>query len=179
MNRSRLHPCRPIGHALLATALLALSACGFHLRDALSLPADLGPVRVVAADPYSPLSQSLAQALERAGATAAPENAGNEVATLQVFSEQFADTSISVDQFGRSQEFALRYAVVFALRRAGGAGDIVPKQAIELSRDYVASPADSLGKNSERELLARELRREMAQAILRRVDAASRGTAGK
>ena len=35
---------RPVAVTLLA---LALSACGFHLRNALSLPADLGPVRVV------------------------------------------------------------------------------------------------------------------------------------
>ncbi|MEP6633815.1 MAG: LPS assembly lipoprotein LptE [Luteimonas sp.] len=162
--------------AIASTAVLtvALSACGFHLRDALALPTDLGPVRVVASDPYSPLAQSLAEALLRAGATPAPENSGNEVATLQILSERFADTSISVDQFGRSQEFSLRYAVIFILRKAGNTGDIVPKQAIELSRDYVASPSDSLGKNSERELLTRELRREMTQAVLRRIDAASR-----
>jgi LPS-assembly lipoprotein len=64
--------------------------------------------------------------------------------------------------------------VVFSLRRAGEGGEIVPRQAIELSRDYVASPRDSLGKNSERELLTREMRRDMTQAILRRIDAVSR-----
>jgi LPS-assembly lipoprotein len=174
MNRLRFSRLRRIAPILVAILALASSSCGFHLRDALSLPADLGPVRVIAADPYSPLAQSLAQALERAGATPAPEGAGNEVSTLRVFSERFADTSISVDQFGRSQEFSLRYATVFALRRGGDGGFIVPRQAIELSRDYVASPSDSLGKNSERELLTRELRREMTQAILRRIDAASR-----
>ena len=49
---------------------------------------------------------------------------------------------------------------------------MVPQQAVELSRDYMAPPADSIGTTSERELLARELRRDMAAAILRRVDAA-------
>jgi len=184
MNTSRSHLCRRLigprlaGHGVIAILALALSACGFHLRDAMMLPPDLGPVRVVAADPYSPLAESLAEALERAGATPAPENAGNEVATLQVVSERFADTEISVDQFGRAQEFTLRYAVVFTLRRGGNAGDIVPKQAIELARDYVSSPVDSLGKNSERELLAREMRREMTQSIMRRIDAASRKPKG-
>jgi LPS-assembly lipoprotein len=174
-----LHPSRRLaGHAFVVALVLALSACGFHLRDALTLPADLGPVRVVARDPYSPLAESLAQALERAGATPAPENAGDEVSTLQVLSEKFADTPISVDQFGRAQEFSLRYAVVFELRRGGGGEDLVPRQAIELSRDYVASPVDSLGKNSERELLSREMRREMTQSILRRIDAASRNPKG-
>ncbi|MBK6332431.1 MAG: hypothetical protein IPF45_01710 [Thermomonas sp.] len=94
------------------------------------------------------------------------------MATLQVVSEQWADTAISHDQFGRAQEFTLRYAVIFSMRRADGS--VVPQQAVELSRDYLASPVDSIGKASERELLARELRRDMAAAILRRVDAASR-----
>ena len=157
--------------AVLATALL--SGCGFHLRNALSLPADLGPVRVLASDQYSALGEYLADGLQRAGAQAAPADATEGVATLQVFSEQWADTPISQDQYGRAQEFSLRYAVVFTLRRADDSV-AVPQQAVELSRDYLAPAVDSIGKASERELLVRELRRDMANAILRRVDAATK-----
>ena len=163
---------------LLAFVLAAglLSGCGFHLRNALNLPADLGPVRVLAADPYSPLGDMLAEGLQRAGAQAAPAEATDGVATLQVLSEQWADTPISNDQSGRAQEYALRYAVVFSLRRADGS-TAVPQQAVELARDYLAPAVDSIGKASERELLVRELRRDMAAAILRRVDAASKPSA--
>jgi LPS-assembly lipoprotein len=160
--------------AVLATALL--SGCGFHLRNALSLPANLGPVRVLAGDRYSELAENLADGLQRAGAQAAPADASKGVATLQVISEQWADTPISHDQFGRAQEFALRYAVVFTLRRADDSV-VVPQQAVELSRDYLAPARDSIGKTSERELLVRELRRGMAAAILRRVDAATKHAA--
>jgi len=65
----------------------------------------------------------------------------------------------------------LVYAVVFLLVDAHG-NVVVPQQSVELSRDYTAPPADSIGKTSERELLAKEMRREMSQAILRRVGAA-------
>ena len=58
--------------------------------------------------------------------------------------------------------------------RDGHGKDVVPQQVIELSRDYVAPATDSRGKASERELLAKELRRDMAAAILRRIDASSR-----
>ena len=156
--------------AVLATALL--SGCGFHLRGALNLPANLGPVRVLASDQYSALAESLAEGLKRAGAQAAPADATEGVATLQVLSEQWADTPISYDQFGRAQEFSLRYAVIFSLRRADDSV-AVPQQGVELARDYLAPALDSIGKASERELLVRELRREMATAILRRVDAAT------
>jgi LPS-assembly lipoprotein len=160
---------------LIAFALAAalLTGCGFHLRNALNLPQNLGPVRVVAGDPYSALADFLAEGLQRAGAQAAAAGADTGVATLRIVSEQWADTPISYDQFGRAQEFSLRYAVIFSMRRADGSA-AVPQQAVELSRDYLAPAVDSIGKASERELLVRELRRDMAAAILRRVDAASR-----
>ncbi len=156
--------------AVLISALLA--GCGFHLRGPLNLPAHLGPVRVLAADRYSPLADRLAQGLQRAGAQAATAADGEGVATLQIVSEYWADTPISHDASGRAQEFMLRYAVVFSLRRADGSV-AVPQQAVELSRDYLTPVYDSVGKLSERERLVDELQREMAMAILRRVDAAS------
>lgn len=152
---------------------LALSACGFHLRNALSLPTELGPVRVIASDPYSALAESLSQALERAGAVPAAADASTGVATLQVVSERWASTPLAIDQLGRAQEYTLRYAVIFKLTRADGSV-AVPQQVIELSRDYVAPPNDSIGQSSQAELLARELRREMTASVLRRIEAVSR-----
>lgn len=161
---------------LLIAALLALalSACGFQLRNAVSLPPDLGPLRIVAVDPYSPLADSLAQALERAGATPAGDST-DQVATLRILSEGWGDTPLSVDAFGRSQEFTLRHAVVFEMRAADDSV-LVPQQSIELTRDYISSPTRSIGTGGEREILAAELQREMVSAILRRIDTASRAT---
>jgi LPS-assembly lipoprotein len=48
--------------ASLALAAALLTGCGFHLRNALNLPANLGPVRVLASDPYSALAENLAMA---------------------------------------------------------------------------------------------------------------------
>ena len=164
---------RPLVVVVLA---LALSACGFHLRDALLLPQDLGPLRVVSPDPYSPLAQSLSEALTRAGAKPAVEGATGDVATLRVVSERWGNTPLSVDRFGRAQEYTLRYAVIFRLNRADGS-DLVPQQAIELSRDYIFVPTNASGAEGEREILTKELRREMVASILRRIDAASRAPA--
>ncbi len=158
------------------TALLlafGLTACGFHLRDALVLPDDLGQVKVTARDPYSPLATSLERALERAGANVADAETERRVATLALRSERWASTPLSLDQFGRAQEFTLRYAVVFALVDANG-DEVVPQQAVEMSRDYISVPTDSTGTDTERELLAREMQREMTASILRRIDAATR-----
>ena len=161
--------------ATFAAACAFLAACGFHLRDSLLLPAGMESVQVASSNPDGPLQQQLEQALQRAGATLAVAGtpAVAEAATLRIASEQLADTPISVDQYGRSQEFTLRYAVIFNLRRADGS-DLVPQQAIELSRDYVSVPTNSAGTEGERDILLRELRREMVSSILRRIDAVSR-----
>ncbi|NUS39371.1 MAG: hypothetical protein HOQ02_10165 [Lysobacter sp.] len=169
---------------LLAACLLpALAGCGFHLRNALLLPPDLGPVQVVSQDPRSQLAKNLAEALARAGAQISPDGkapattngqqGGPGVAQLQLVSERWASTPLSVDAQGRTQEFTLRYAVIFRLRRADGT-DLVPQQVQELARDYIASPELSAGTQGEQEILTVELRREMTTSILRRIDAVSR-----
>lgn len=160
-----------------ATALiltLVLAGCGFQLRSALSLPSDLGPIQVEGQGRYSPLADSLSQALIRSGATVVERSGRDEdVARLRVLSERWGSTPISIDARGRAQEYTLRYAVVFELVRADGE-DLVPQQAVELARDYIQSPSDLTGADSERELLSREMRRDMVASILRRIDGASR-----
>lgn len=159
--------------ACAAACLLALSACGFQLRDALVLPPGLEEVRVASRDPYSGLAQSLERSLERAGADVVPADDRRRVATLNLRSERWASRPLSIDEFGRAQEYTLLYAVVFSLTDANG-DEVVPQQAVEVSREYISSPTEATGTETERELLTREMQREMTSSILRRIDAASR-----
>lgn len=158
---------------LTACAVLLLSACGFHLRGALTLPDDIGPIRVVARDPYSPLAEAVAQALQRADAQATTEGPREGVATLNILLEKWGSNPISVDAQGRAQEYTLRYATIFDLRRADGSV-VVPEQSIELARDYISVPTRSEGTEGEREILVREMQREMVASVLRRIDAVSK-----
>lgn len=152
---------------------LGLSACGFHLRNKLSLPPDTPAVKVQSTAPYSELVKILNRGLVASGATLADEDAKTGFATLQVVSERWGDLPIAIDAEGRAQEYSLRYAVIFTLLRADGSV-LVPQQVIEQSRDYVSPPQDATGTATEREILANELRREMAASILRRIDSVVR-----
>ena len=87
--------------------------------------------------------------------------------------EQWGDRPISLDELGRAQEYSLRYAVTFELRRADGTA-LVPRQTIELARDYVSNPVQAIGTEGEREILQVEMRREMVASVLRRLDAVAR-----
>src|SRR3546814_13619744 len=105
--------------AILVLAL-GLTACGFHLRGALTLPPDLGPVRVIAKDPYSPLAESLSVALEQAGATPAAADAADSVATLRIHLETWGSPPISIAQFGRAQGSTPRHPAGFSPNKAAG-----------------------------------------------------------
>ena len=97
---------------------VAVSGCGFRPRASLALADELGPVKVVTADPYSPLAYGLATALDRAGAEAAA--AGADAATLHVRSERLETRPLSVDRRAQVREYESRYLVKFELRDAAG-----------------------------------------------------------
>ncbi|MEA5666470.1 hypothetical protein VA603_02795 [Stenotrophomonas sp. MH1] len=165
---------------ILATGL---TGCGFHLRNTLTLPADTPAVRVDSSVRYSELVKLLNRGLHASGATViqsdgSPPRKSDQFARLQVRSERWGDLPIAIDAQGRSQEYSLRYAVVFGFYRPDGS-TIVPEQVIELSRDYVSQPTDVTGTTTEREILADELRREMSASILRRIDSVVRADAEK
>ena len=175
---------------LLFSIVLAagLAGCGFHPRNALMLPADVPAVQVTSNVPYSELSKLLERNLRATGAQIIAASARNDdptqlelatdAARLQVLSERWGDLPIAIDGQGRAQEYRLRYAAIFVFRRADGS-ELVPQQVIELSRDYVAPPTDATGTTTEREILAAELRREMAASILRRIDGVVRSQAAR
>ncbi len=165
-------PTRFLRSAVLVLLALGLAGCGFHLRNALKLPPDVPAVKVVSTTPYSELVMALERSLQSAGAKlAGDDDAG--AARLDVVSERWGDLPIALDAQGRAQEFSLRYAVIFVFKRPDGSV-LVPQQVVELSRDYVAPPVDATGTTTEREILADELRRDMAASILRRIDSVVR-----
>jgi len=156
---------------LLACLVAALSACGFRPRAELALADDIGPVKVVTADPYSPMAQGLSVALERAGAQPAVE--GQPSATLRVRGESLRTRPLSVDATARVREYETIYRLQFDLRDAQGK-TLVPNQTLELRREYTYDATAQIGSPAEQELIQEELRRDMQAAILRRLGAALR-----
>lgn len=157
---------------------VSLSACGFHLRNTLTLPEDAPAVKVDSAVRYSELVKHLNRGLRASGASViedeAPVAEGRQpFAHLRIRSERWGDLPIAIDGRGRAQEYSLRYAVIFSFAHPDGTV-LVPEQVIEISRDYISQPSDVTGTATERELLADELRREMSASILRRIDSVIR-----
>ena len=159
---------------LLAVLLVVLlAACGFHPRSHTTLPTTLGPTRIVVPGQYSALGAELAAMLTRAGVPAAPADAKAGVTTLRITRERWDTQPLAVDQFALVREYVTRYRVEFALEGPDGK-PLLEAQSIELSREYSFDANAAVGSPAEQELIQRELRREMGEAILRRIEYALR-----
>lgn len=146
-----------------------LAGCGFHLRKEAQLPAAMQRVHIEIADPASPLAKDLAKALPRSGAQVVDKvEAG--VAVMKISANTLSTDVLSVGGTARANEYALRYHVEFAVEDSAGTA-ILPKQTIELSREFTFDATQALGVASETELLGKELERDMVQTILRRLEA--------
>ena len=156
------------------TALLAvvLSGCGFALRQPLDLPPELGRLSIEAADPNTELVRDLRAALSRSGAELVEAGVA-ESGILRVVSESLAQRALSVSANGEVQEFALVFRVEAELIDTKGVVRM-PRQSIELERVFSFDSAQALGTPGEEDVLRDELAREMATAVMRRVEAALR-----
>ena len=158
-----------IALVLAVAAALALAGCGFHLRKEANLPASMKKVHIQIADPTSPLAKELAKALPRSG-TEVVDAVAPDVAVMNISSNAFSTDVLSVGGNARATEYSLRYHVEFEVQDAGGTA-LLPKQTIELSRDFTFDASQALGVAAEVDLLTHELQRDMTQTILRRLEA--------
>ena len=164
---------------LLSVLVLGLlGACGFQLRKELALPAALASIRVETPDPNGALQRQLEAALRRAGATitasgAATAAAGEGGAVLRVVSAALEQRPLTVGASGRVQEFLLQYRAEVELIDAAGTV-VMPRQTIELDREYSFDTAAALGSPAEEEIVRGDIEQAMGEAILRRVDAVLR-----
>ncbi len=155
--------------AILLLLITLLSACGFHLAKEAQLPATLSRIAVQGADPYSPLVVDLGKALARSGSELVEANAGPG-AIFRLGANSVRTDVLSVGGNARANEYSIRHHVEFDVVAADGKVLLAP-QVIELSRDFTFDANQALGIAAEQDLLIDELRRDMVQAILRRLQA--------
>jgi LPS-assembly lipoprotein len=161
---------------LLAGSLSLLSACGYHLRGELALPAGMERVHVESSDPFGPLKRNVEKALERSGAKIEAA-AGDGIAEVSLTGVSIAPIVRSVSSNARVNEFTMLYHV--ELQITDGAGKVLmPKQVIEQSRVFTFDQTQAIGTGAEQDEIKKEMERDMTQAVVRRVDSAERKLRG-
>jgi LPS-assembly lipoprotein len=134
-----------------------------------ALPKAMGKTYIQGATPYSDLETDLRRALGNAGAQviAVPQDA----AQLRILHEEFGRRVLTVAVTGKAREYELFYTVDFEVSGADGK-QLLSHQSQTLTRDFTFDETQLLGKTNEEDLLHGEMRREMVQRILRRIERA-------
>lgn len=155
--------------AALAFALaVALGGCGFQLRGTADLPFETlyMPPAVTPG-----IALDLKRNIQAGTRTTVVDDMKKADAVLE-FAQELRDRQIlSLASTGRVNEFRLRYLVTFRVHDGKG-GEFVPSSTVILTRDVTYNDADVLSKQTEEQLLYRDMQFDMVQLIMRRLAAA-------
>jgi LPS-assembly lipoprotein len=157
--------------ALLAAVVLLLSSgCGFQLRGATPLPAQMAITYIQGKTPYDPLNSEFRSALEGRGAQVTGDR---ELATaiLRILENRTSTEVLTVDSAGKAEEYAIlqtiRFDVIGADRQV-----LVAEQTLSMNRYLRYLRTNVLGTEREAELIRKELQRSLVNLAMLRITAA-------
>ena len=156
---------------LAAAGLLPLlAACGFQLRQA---PNFAFNSIVIGAGPSSSLGNELRRSLAADGKVDVivdPQKMPQANVVLDVLQEQREKVVVGLNATGQVREFQLRTRVKFKLRTPQGK-ELIPETELLQQRDISFNEAAVLSKESEENLLYRDMQSDIVQQLMRRLAA--------
>ena len=151
----------------LAPLLLLLAACGFQLRGETSLPFET----LYVPGATSGIALDLKRHIQSGSATRVVDDPKAAEAQLLFAGETRGKEILALNSAGRVQEYRLYYRVSFRVADGKG-GDYVPHSTVSLQRDITYDESVALAKETEEQLLFRDMQSDMVRQILRRIAAA-------
>ena len=155
---------------MLLAALLA--GCGFHLRGSADLPAAMSVTYIKGIRPFGTLADDFTAALRVRGITVT-DHEQYATAVLHITQNTTEKQVLSVDTNGNVLEYEIRQAIRFAVAAADGRS-VVAEQSVALSRDYIFSSTDVLGKQREEQVVRATLQENLVNLAMLRIAAAAR-----
>jgi LPS-assembly lipoprotein len=155
---------------LLVLVLAGLSACGFALRG--SGGSYNMPFKSIylGFEDTSALGTELGRNLRGGDRVEVVTDIGKAEARFELMSENRAKSILSLNAQGRVREYLLSYVVVFRVVDAKGEELLGPTE-IALKRPLTFSETDILAKESEQNMLYRDMQSDLVQQIMRRLAA--------
>jgi LPS-assembly lipoprotein len=153
----------------LLLLLLTLVGCGFHLKGYQQAASPvLNGLYVEGGGERGTLAGILAYKLRTSGVELAAD-AQSAKAQVEITRERLQSRVLAVDANGKALDSELQLMVSFRLTPASG--DDPTNQSLELVRQLSYSGNDELGQRNEAALLANDMRNDMANQIIRRLQA--------
>jgi LPS-assembly lipoprotein len=154
---------------LLLAALLGLSltACGFQLRGSSSLPFST----IYVPGSSGGIALDLKRTIQAGSSTRVVDSPKDAQAILEIFEAAREKDILSLTGAGRVREYRLRLRVRYRVRDAKGR-EYVPTTTLQQVRDITFNDSLVLAKESEEELLYRDMQSDMVQQMMRQLAAA-------
>jgi LPS-assembly lipoprotein len=157
-------------HRLLTiAAALVLTACGFQLRGAYTLPFD---TLFISLPTSSELHAALRRSVEGSTQTRIADEPKSAQAILSILGDSQAKNILSLNSAGRVREFQLVRTVSFRVHDGAGRNLLPPGQVV-IRREITFNDTQVLSKEAEEALLWRDIQTDLVQQLMRRL-AASR-----
>jgi LPS-assembly lipoprotein len=153
---------------LLLLPVLALVACGFHLRGSTALPKGMERVHLTVGG-GGDLQRKIARALLASNVTV-EKDSGTGIAELHVPIQNFSIQTLTVNGVAQVTEYAVHYHVLFNAQDGTGK-TIIPGEAIDMQREYSYNAGQPVGTQAQVEAIQSSLVDDMVQAILFRLQA--------
>ena len=150
----------------LALALL-LTSCGFQLRGTANLPFD-----TLYMSAGGGIALDIKRNIQAGTRTKLVDDPKKAEAVLEFTQETREKFILSLAATGRVREYQLRYRVGFRVHDGKG-GEFLPVNVVQLTRDITFNDSDVLAKETEEQLLYRDMQFDMVQQVMRRISGAT------
>lgn len=154
---------------VLLPVVLLLDGCGFQLRGALDLSADIAPIYIDKGSSFE-LARDIRMLLTTNNIETV-DKAYKANAVLVLMNENKSNRVLSVDANGRAREYLLNYSVTFSMKIKQSKEK---QDTISLTRSLVFDPDAVLAVTNETEILYKDMRQDASRSILLRLQAMSR-----
>jgi len=148
---------------------MALAACGFQLRGTAPLPFD----SIYVPGASGGIALDLKRTIQAGSSTRVVDSPKDAQAVLELLEAAREKEILSLTGAGRVREYRLHYRVRYRVRDAKG-GEYVPTTTLQQVRDITFNDSLVLAKESEEELLYRDMQADMVQQMMRQLAAAQR-----
>jgi Rare lipoprotein B len=149
-------------------SLSLMTACGYHLRGSVALPAELKNMYLFGVS--GDLNREMTAMLRAADGKIAtsPNDAG---IVVKVLKEDMRQRVLSIGQTGKSGEIELDYYLRFQFYD-NQENPLLEEQTIELSREFFNDQTAILAKEAEEVTIRKEMYRQAARMLMFRAQAA-------
>ena len=155
---------------------LSLVTCGFSLRGNELINSRFNNLQLSLSQPNSEFSRMLRRSLDVAEvsteviSTSEEMGLASSIPVLAIGDEQISNRPVTVNARARAAQYEMRLSITIALDQADEM--LIEPETLFIDRTYFEDIENLTGNREEVEIIATEMRRELVNQLIRRLEAA-------